>query len=111
MEKVHAELVDVLERIKLTRVPMRSDGMVDLSNYKGFAEQVGFKNLGQMIRIQMVVNDQSKEILLRKAIQNKRNEITHEFMCRFIEEGLTIHDAISLLEETKTLIFNSRINL
>ncbi|QQE75190.1 hypothetical protein KDJ56_07050 [Brevibacillus composti] len=112
MEKVHADLADVLERIKNLSVLQRGGVLDDLNNWQAFVDQVGFQNLGQMLQVQKICPaTSSKGILLEKAIRSKKNEIAQEFASRLYDEGLTVQDAISILDTAKNAILNSKFTL
>ncbi|UED77466.1 hypothetical protein [Brevibacillus sp. DP1.3A] len=112
MDKAKTDLDTVMERINKAIVIQRGGVLDDLNNWQAFVEQVGFQNLGQMLIVQKrSPATSSKGILLEKAVQSKKNEITQEFASRLYVEGLTVHDAISILDEAKNAILQSKFTL
>lgn len=87
----------------MTKVPIRKDGMPDLNNWKEFVKNNSLKTLGQII--EAIHGDVSPEnILLQKAVSEKRNEIAEMFIDTLCAEELSTKEAISVLSLTQKKI-------
>jgi len=92
-------------------VPLREDGMPDLSNWQDFIKQGAYKNLGDLLVAHKAYSSESYEgMLIKKAISAKKNEIAERFVKTLCKEEISIQTAISILELTHQEIMESKFN-
>lgn len=92
------------------KIPLRSDGMSDLNNWREYVENCGYKTLNELQQAYRNSTNEAENILLEKAIWAKRYEITGRLVKILLAEELSTNEAISLLRLTKQQILNSRFN-